>query len=225
MCGRYSVLDDVDELCFRFACPLPGFRLQPRYNAAPTQIMPVVTGGRQREMRQMRWGLIPRWAREGRMRNPLINARLETLNEKPAFKAALRYRRCLVPADGYYEWLPGKRGKIPYRVTVDSQKVFAMAGLWESWVGSEGNRVESFTIVTTDSVPAIAWLHDRMPLILPRHLEAAWIKGVEGNSPGSLRDWLGEMRPLDNLKTYPVSALVNSPKNDDSSILESVPEK
>lgn len=223
MCGRYSILDDVDELCERFACPLPGFVLRPRYNAAPTQIMPVVMGSAaQREMRLMRWGLIPSWAKDARIGSRLINARLETLVEKPAFKAALRNRRCLVPADGYYEWLPGERGKIPYRVIVKSQEVFAFAGLWESWVDPEGTPVESFTIVTAEPVPAVAWLHDRMPLILPRHMEEGWLKGAQDLSYAGIQDFLGQMCPLDSLEAYRVSTRVNSPKNDDISVLEKV---
>lgn len=221
MCGRYSILDDIDELCERFVCPDPGFTIKPRYNAAPTQNLPVVVNSRSgHELRMMRWGLIPHWAKDAKMGNRLINARIETLAEKPAFRAALRYRRCLVPADGYYEWFPGENAKVPHRVVGRSGEVFAFAGLWEQWSGTEGEDIQSFTIVTTEPIPNLAWLHNRMPLILPRHLEVFWLDGPDELSLEKLGAFLYQMRPSDELLSYPVSPRVNSPRNDDPSVIE-----
>jgi putative SOS response-associated peptidase YedK len=170
----------------------------------------------------MRWGLVPRWAREAKIGNRLINARIETVAEKPAFRSALRYRRCLVPADGYYEWFPAEKGKIPYRVMKKSREVFAFAGLWETWTDPQGADLETFTIITTEPVPAIAWLHNRMPLILPRHLEAVWLNGPEALNPEAIKALLYRLRPEDELEYYAVSTRVNSPSNDDSSVIEAV---
>ncbi len=221
MCGRYSILDDIDELCERFACPIPGFTVQPRYNAAPTQYLPiVVSGDTGNELRIMRWGLIPHWAKEAKIGSRLINARIETLAEKPAFRAALRYRRCLVPADGYYEWFPGEKGKVPHRVIGKDAKVFAFAGLWEKWSDPEGDEIQSFTIVTTEPVPNLAWLHNRMPLILPDHLEKTWLQGMQDFSPKTMVAFLHQMRPVDELQAFPVSTRVNSPRNDDPSVMQ-----
>ena len=223
MCGRYSILDDIDELCERFACPNPGFTMKPRYNAAPSQTLPVVIKSPEgNQLRMMRWGLVPRWAREAKIGNRLINARIETVAEKPAFRSALRYRRCLVPADGYYEWFPAEKGKIPYRVMKKSREVFAIAGLWETWTDPQGADLETFTIITTEPVPAIAWLHNRMPLILPRHLEAVWLNGPEALNPEAIKALLYRSRPEDELEYYAVSTRVNSPSNDDSSVIEAV---
>ena len=138
MCGRYSILDDIDELCERFACPNPGFTMKPRYNAAPSQTLPVVIKSPEgNQLRMMRWGLVPRWAREAKIGNRLINARIETVAEKPAFRSALRYRRCRVPADGYYEWFPAEKGKIPYRVMKNPEKCSLLPGCG-TWTDPQG---------------------------------------------------------------------------------------
>ena len=220
MCGRYSILDDIDDLCQRFACLNPGIESWPRYNVAPSQTVPVVVeDGRMRQIRLMRWGMIPYWAKDAKIGNRLINARIETLAEKPAFRGSLRRFRCLVPADSYYEWHPEASGKKPYRVVALSREVFSFAGLWDRWVDPQGTTISSFTIVTTDPVPEIAWLHNRMPLALPRSMEEKWLLGPEEGEEADIPKFLLEFVPRHDLTCYRVSTLVNSPAHDVPEVL------
>ncbi len=194
----------------------PARNLAPRYNIAPSQDAPVVRAaddGGARELAMLRWGLIPPWAKEAAIGNRMINARAETAAEKPSFRAAFKKRRCLVPADGFYEWkLEGTR-KQPYRVFLDGGGTLAFAGLWERWRGG-GETIESFAILTTDANPLLAPIHDRMPVILEPAAWPAWLE-VEGTPPEALAALLAPA-PDDALDAYPVSTRVNSPRNDDA---------
>lgn len=214
MCGRYSLTFIFEDLAEVFNAIVDSLAIPPRYNVAPTQEMPVITRQNgQNHLSLMRWGLVPYWAKDPSIGSRMINARRETLTEKPAFKAALTSRRCLIPADGYYEWqqFPGQRSKQPYRIVVPDRSVFSFAGLWESW-GNEQAKLNTFTIVTTEAGPEVAGIHDRMPLILPRNTEEMWLRGPQ---PGqTVGDFLDEIKPEHNLQAYPVSTLVNSPHHD-----------
>jgi putative SOS response-associated peptidase YedK len=164
----------------------------------------------------LRWGLIPSWAKDPAMGNRMINARAETVAEKPAYRRAFKKRRCLVPADGFFEWKKGegegtqKVPKTPFWIHRMDGKPFAMAGLWEKWTPGEGAPVYSFTIITTEAVPEIREIHPRMPVILPRSLHDRWLD--LRTSPGDLKDLLHPFG--DGLQAYPVAPLVNSPRND-----------
>ncbi len=227
MCGRYSITTAPEALRALFAFEgLPN--LAPRFNVAPTQSVPVVRREEDgsRQLAQLRWGLVPFWAKDLSIGAKMINARSETVAEKPAFRQAFAKRRCLVPADGFYEWQPGKSKKgpkQPFRIEFEGRQPFAFAGLWESWGSrSEGARIESVTIVTADANETLRPLHHRMPVIL---------------NPGSFQSWLApESRSEDllallkpypdqggsygDLSFYEVSTRLNKATNDDASLLE-----
>jgi putative SOS response-associated peptidase YedK len=195
----------------------PGWK--PRYNAAPTQRMPVVRiVDDKRELALLRWGLIPSWAKDPKIGNSLINARGETVAEKPAFRSAFKARRCLVLVDGFYEWrkLPGG-GKQPYRITMADGSPFAFAGLWERW--DKGDEpLETFTIITTTANELVVPIHDRMPVILDPADYDAWLESPDTAIPMALI----QPYPARRMSAYPVSTRVNSPRNDDAAVIERV---
>ncbi len=219
MCGRYSLTTPVDALraLFGFAGPPPN--LPARYNIAPTQEAPVVRRrgpGAARELALLRWGLVPSWADGPRTGYRMINARAETVARKPAFRAAFRRRRCLVPADGFYEWRAEGKRKQPYRVAFEDGAPFAFAGLWERWRGADGGEIESFAIVVTDANALLRPIHDRMPVILAPDDHEAWLTGEDGDAlSGLLRP-----HPGTGMIVYPVSPRVNDPRNDDRVCVE-----
>jgi putative SOS response-associated peptidase YedK len=202
--------------------PAPQEGLKPRFNAAPTDTMPVarLDSAGAREIAFMRWGLIPSWAKEARIGASMINARAESLTDKPAFRNAFRQRRCLVPADGFYEWigLPDGR-KQPFRIILRDSAPFSFAGIWESW-RQGGQVIESFAIVTCPANELMAKIHDRMPVILDRADYAAWLESKDTTIPNLLL----QPYPAEKMKAYPVSMRVNSVRNDDRSLIELVAE-
>jgi len=227
MCGRYSITTPVEAMRGLFGFAGPGLNLQPRYNAAPTQALPVVrrvdaAAGDDRELVLLPWGLVPPWAKDIKIAARLINARAETVAEKPSFRAAFRRRRCLVPADGFYEWKKGGGGgnKQPFRIRLPDGGPFAFAGLWEHWQPAGAEAVESFTIVTTEAASAIRDIHPRMPVILPPADYGPWL------DPAADADGLAALlRPYEAaLDAYPVATTVNSVRNDTPDCLEPVTE-
>lgn len=195
------------------------FDLQPRYNIAPGQDIPVVTrntGGR--EISAMRWGLIPHWAGDEKIGYKMINARAETVNEKPAFKSSFRRRRCLIPASGFYEWKRDGKVKQPVLITLPGQRLFAFAGIWEHWDAPDGRTVYSCSIITTEAAKKVAHIHNRMPVMLTGEKEyETWLSLDE---PPVLRHL---MQPYGGeLQIYPVSTRVNSPRDDDPGLIERV---
>ncbi len=178
MCGRYALHSSPEVVALQF-----GLRAAPawpaRYNIAPTQIAPIVravaTGGR--EMALARWGLIPSWARDMAMGARMNNARAETVAEKPAFRAAFRRRRCLVPVDGWYEWKAEDGRKQPYFLHLREGGLAALAGLWEEWISPDGSPLESYAVVTTEANAEAAAVHDRMPVVISREQQALWLEG------------------------------------------------
>ena len=219
MCGRYTITVDPGELAQRFNATLPPDPLQPRYNAAPSQNLPVLLNEGDRQIQMLKWGLIPHWAKNASDYN-LINARAETIEEKPSFRDALQKRRCLVLTDGFYEWRKTPDGKTPMRITLKSGEPFAFAGLWETWKDPDGNPLRTFTIITTTPNDLMATIHNRMPVILSRADENMWID----NMPG-VGAWRSLMRPYpaDLMTAYPVSAKVNSPANDTPAVMAPLP--
>ncbi len=219
MCGRYSLTTAPEALRRLFDFDTTP-NLQPRYNIAPTQSAPVVrpaaNGGR--ELAMLRWGLIPSWAKEASIGSKMINARSETVAEKPSFRSAFRHRRCLVPADGFYEWRRQGEIKQPYRIGMKDGDAFAFAGLWESWPGTDTDEaVETFTIITTEANRKLHPIHARMPVILAPDAYDAWLDAESG----SRDDALGLLRPFAEapMAFYRVSTRVNSPRNDDPDCL------
>lgn len=215
MCGRYTLTVELAELASRFGFAAGELAVQPRFNVAPTQGVLTVVGGRggqgaagERRAGLMRWGLIPAWAKDAGAGNPLINARAESLADKPSFRDALEWRRCLIPADGFYEWQVGGGPRRPWRVKLKSGEAFAFAGLWERWQGPGGEVVHSCAIVTTEANELLAAIHPRMPVLLARDREGAWLDG-------ELRDTeaLGTLLtayPAAEMELYRVSERVNT---------------
>ncbi len=214
MCGRFSQaqIAELDREVFEL---LSVPRLEPRYNIAPTQDAAVVRVGstQEREMVPLRWGLIPAWAKDPTIGNRMINARAETLAEKPAFKDAFAERRCLVPADGFYEWEKLRDRKQPHYVRVGGGQVFAFAGLWERWWDrASGEQRETFTIVTTEPNALLRPIHNRMPVIIAPESYGRWLD-PETRDPESLADLLVPYPP-ERMSAYPVSTYVNKPDNE-----------
>ena len=214
MCGRFTLRTSPGEVAevFEVAGPV---QLTLRYNIAPTQSIAAVrqTEAGARELALLRWGLIPSWAKDASIGSSLCNARAEGIATKPAFRAAFKRRRCLIPADGFYEWqkfAASPKQKQPYYITLD-EGLFAFAGLWEFWKGPEGG-VESCTLITTDPNELMAPIHDRMPVILPRAVWPVWLDAAV-EEPDVLTSLL-QPYPAERMRATPVSTLVNSAKNE-----------
>ena len=218
MCGRYTLATPLGELAeqFGFDGPLPDLR--PSYNVAPTQeVATVVEGGEGRRLEMSRWGLIPAWADDPGIGARMINARSETVAEKPSFKKAFKQRRCLIPADGFYEWRKENGGKQPYYIRTQSGRPFAFAGLWESW-SRNGEGIQSCTILTTGANDFLQEIHHRMPVILPPEVYDLWLDpGIR--EPDQLLPLLAQY-PGEAMEAYPVSRRVNSPSNNEPGCIE-----
>jgi putative SOS response-associated peptidase YedK len=223
MCGRFTLKTSPVELQDELELVLSdAVELLPRYNIAPSQPVAVVTNGRRREVELFRWGLIPGWAKDPRIGNRMINARAETLTEKPAFRVPLLERRCIVLADGFFEWRPDGRSRTPTYIQLESRRPFALAGLWDAWVKPDGEMLRTCTIVTTAPNEFMARYHNRMPAILPRDQIAGWLCREEKDVDAlmsMLRPWSGEP-----LEAHAVSSLVNDPATDSPECIERVPE-
>jgi len=214
MCGRYTLSSASEIVAEVFELTEPP-DLVPRYNIAPTQTAPVVlldgsTG--ERSLRPMRWGFIPSWAKDPKIGARMINARAETVAKKPSFRNAFRHWRCLVVADGFYEWTKSDNGKRPYHIRVRDGGPFAFAGLWTRWSTSGGANVDSYTIITTEPNELTATLHHRMPVILHQRDYAAWLdpeEHADATLAALLRPYASE-----GMEAYPVATLVNSPSHD-----------
>jgi putative SOS response-associated peptidase YedK len=220
MCGRYSFAIEDELIKERFGVTVRSAIYKARYNCAPSQDLAVITNDEPVKLNFFRWGLIPFWAKDVSIGYRMINAKAETITEKPSFRKAFHDRRCLVLSDGFYEWKKDKE-KIPYRITMKNGDPFAMAGIWEKWVSPDGEIIHSFSIITTTPNPLMEKIHDRMPVILPREDEQVWI----GDSGEAELQRLLKPFPAGLMKAYPVSRLVNSPKNDTPEILEPVGEE
>lgn len=183
----------------------------PRFNGAPGQDLAVITNSGPRRLSFFRWGLVPGWAKEDKIGYKMINARAETLLEKPSFSRPMKSRRCLVPADGFYEWRKGPyKQKTPFRITLKDKGIFAMAGLWESWKQADGTPLYTFTIITTTANAFMEGLHHRMPVILDRADEDTWLYS------GDMEELKLMLQPCPNewLRMYEVPKLVNHVQND-----------
>ena len=215
MCGRFSLAANLTIIAQRFGVLSPtaeSVAWTPHYNIPPTKTVVVVGDTGTRYLAQMRWGLIPSWAKDPAIGNRMINARAETLAVKPAFRVALRNRRCLVVADGFYEWQQRGRGKQPYRIVLKSGEPFGFGGLWDTWTSPEGEAIRTCTIVTTEANELLRPIHDRMPVILTPEAEGVWLD-PRIQEPARLLPLL-KPYPAIEMTTYPVSTRVNNPAND-----------
>ena len=220
MCGRYT-LSVTPEMLRTLVNVDASLNLQPRFNIAPTQMAPVVRPSDDgRRMDMLRWGLIPSWSKDKNIASKLINARGETVAQKPSFRDAYKKRRCLVPVDGFYEWRKEGEAKQPYRIGFRSGTPFVFAGLWESWTVPDGQEdagdvIETYTIVTTEANPKIAPIHHRMPVIVDPSDYDLWLTGAPDDAANVIRTF-----PPDEMAFYRVSTRVNNVRNDDESCIE-----
>ncbi|MCC5937216.1 MAG: SOS response-associated peptidase [Lunatimonas sp.] len=216
MCGRYSLAKSKTELEERFKAEMLE-PFQPRYNIAPTQLVPVITSDSPMGFSHFYWGITPEFARNKPVAQRFINARAETIRETASFKNSFRRKRCLVPADGFFEWKKmGKKIKIPYRFTLLDESLFAFAGIWDEYENTDGVIQHTFVLLTTTPNGMVNEVHDRMPVILDREVESTWL------NPSTPEDKLiSLLKPLSDEKmlSYTVSPLVNHVVNDSASVI------
>jgi putative SOS response-associated peptidase YedK len=225
MCGRYALYSDADTLAARFGLSAAA-DIRPRYNIAPSQEIPAIRcspadGGR--ALGWLRWGLVPPWAESLATGYSMINARAETVADKPAFLNAFRHRRCLIPADGYYEWQQTAGGKQPYYIHLEDRAPMAFAGLWETWRDPRGKPLESCAIIVIGANARLRAIHDRMPVILPPHAYERWL-APDSTDPAGLTELLLPY-PAEALEAYPIGTRVNNPGNEGPGCLEPLHER
>jgi putative SOS response-associated peptidase YedK len=223
MCGRFTLQHSPEEVAQRFAVQQTLFDFPQRYNIAPMQPVAVVTqnahGDGVRALEGYRWGLVPTWAKDDSIGSKMINARVETLSEKASFKHALKRRRCLIPADGFYEWKQEDKAKTPHYIHFRDNRLWAFAGLWEEWNGPGDAPLRTCTIITGPPNPLLATLHHRMAVILPPDLESVWL------DPGTdMEEALSLLKtfPDTELEAFPIGKRVGNVVNDDAGLIERV---
>ena len=218
MCGRFSFSPLTKVIEDRFDVKVDS-SYKPRYNCAPSQNLAVISNQDRGNLSFFRWGLIPFWARDIKIGYRMINAKAETITEKPSFKNPFKRKRCLVLSDGFFEWKRiNDKEKIPYRIVMKDNSLFSMAGIWDTWKNEKDEAIHSFSIITTGPNELMKNIHDRMPVILPREAEKTWL---DETPPAELLPLLCPF-PAGMMTAYPVSRLVNSPVNDRPEILEPV---
>lgn len=212
MCGRFTanVKKKGLEEEWNLAVP-PEFK--PRYNIAPSQLVGAIINQRPAELSMLRWGLIPSWANDSSAASKMINARVETLHEKPSFQKLVQQSRCLIPATSWFEWMHGKNGQ-PFRIGSANIPLFAFAGLWDVWKKPDGSELSTFTIITTAAAPAISHIHERMPLVLPKNIQQDWLQN--NISPFEAAQIAEQLE----FEFVPVSSMVNNTKNDSEELLK-----
>lgn len=218
MCGRYAFIKtNPNELKERFKLTKAPKQLKPRYNIAPSQDVPVILNESSKEISMARWGLIPNWAKEENTQYSMINAKAETITQKPAYRGPIKRKRCLIIADSFYEWQRTGNRKSPYRIMLKDEGLFAFAGIWDCW-NKSGPGIYSCSIITTAADGPIKDIHERMPVILPEEKEKMWLSDIE------IDDVLSLLKPYDEkrMAAYEISTLVNSPKNNTADVFAPV---
>ena len=220
MCGRYTQTKGPYDI--RLQLNIDEFlrEITPRYNISPGQRAPVIVNDGRVALRLMQWGLVPSWAKDPAIGNRMINARAETLTEKPSFKRLVGKRRCLVLTDGFYEWRREGKRKVPMRFVLKSREPFGFAGLWDSWRKPDGNELQSYTIITTQANELLKPIHGRMPVILDKPAQMAWLD-PDVTEPKIVTALLQPF-PSELMEGYDVSTLVNSPANDRPECIEAL---
>jgi putative SOS response-associated peptidase YedK len=223
MCGRFTITVSWDELILRFLLDSRPGKYQPRYNAAPGQWIPAILGTDRREaswnrIGELRWGLVPSWASDDRAGAKMLNIRSETVSEKPAFRRLLQRKRCLIPADGFYEWKGSGRQKQPYRFLLRSGEPFGMAALYDTWAASDGSKLHTCTILTTNANELVSEVHHRMPVILSPEGEKLWLdRDIQTSS-----ELTSLLQPYasDRMRSYEVDSKVGSVRWDEPACIE-----
>lgn len=224
MCGRSSLTKTEKELEERFNSTfysedLERYNPLPNFNVAPSHHHPVITNMDPNHFMPLRWGLIPFWAKDERIAYKMINARLETITEKPAYRNAVEKRRCIIPFDGFYEWKRDGKQKIPYRICTTNTEIFSVAGIWEQWKSPSGEDVFSFSVITRSPNEMMEKIHDRMPAILLPEQERLWINN-ELNTDEALS--LLEPYPSEFMEAYQVSTRVGNVRNNDPELIQAI---
>lgn len=220
MCGRFTLTVSLEALMEYYRIEDPALiEHTARFNVSPSQmVIAVVHDGQKNRIGKLKWGLVPSWAKDEK--TAITNARAESLLQKPAFRVPFERKRCIIPADSFYEWKKTETGKQPMRIMLTSQKLFSLAGLYDSWISPDGRKVSSCTIITTSPNSLMAGIHDRMPVILHPEDEAVWLNRSLQDPKPLLR--LLRPFPAEEMKAYPVSPLVGNAKNDVPACIEEV---
>ena len=218
MCGRFAQFTVLENLETRFPIDTVCCEITPSYNVAPSQDVLTIIRRKENQLLKFHWGLVPFWAKDIKKSAKPINARVETASEKPSFKAAFKYRRCLILADGFYEWEKTGTGKQPWFLTLPEKTPFAFAGLWDAWTGEDGSVFHSCAILTTAASRSIRDIHHRMPIILDPVAYTEWLN-PDNQDASRLKDLLKE-QTVKIFTSYPVSSHVNSPRNNDPKCIE-----
>ncbi|MCC3358760.1 SOS response-associated peptidase [Bacillus sp. REN16] len=222
MCGRFTLFAEFDDIMERFGieAAIPGESYSPNYNVAPSHsVLSVINDGKKNRLGYLRWGLIPPWAKDEKIGYKMINARAETLAEKPSYRNAYKKKRCLIIADSFYEWKRHEdKSKTPMRIKLKSNEMFAMAGLWERWNSPNGESIFSCSVITTTPNELVQDIHDRMPVILKPEDEKFWLDPSNENT-NDLNDLLRPF-PMELMEAYEVSSEVNSPKNNSPNLIQ-----
>jgi putative SOS response-associated peptidase YedK len=237
MCGRYTIAHSTEEILERFDVlaelmatdggPFAATSVQANYNVAPTNVVPIIRTRKTesdeqfRVLENVKWGLIPFWVKDLRANKPFINARAESLLEKPFFKKLFARHRCIIPADGFYEWMKEGKTKTPMRIGVAGQELFGLAGIWDDWRTPDGEVIRTCAIITTTNNELLRPVHNRMPVILPPDLEALWLN-PDVEDPALLAQVLAPY-PDELMQMYPVSSLVNSVANNSELLIKRLP--
>lgn len=213
MCGRFSLVAPLKEIALRFDARTVEDQWKPRYNIAPGQpVLTVISEKEKNSLVFMTFGFIPHWAKQKSTGYTMINAKAETIAEKPSYRESFKHKRCIIPADGFYEWEQTDEGKQPYRFTLKGDTLFGFAGIWDTWTDPEGHSRNTLAIITTEGNTLTKKLHDRMPVILKRKDEAAWLD-PSLTEPDKLAPLLVPY-PAKEMEMYPVSSKMNSWRHD-----------
>ncbi|CAH1216211.1 SOS response-associated peptidase [Paenibacillus sp. JJ-223] len=221
MCGRFTIIDPIEEIMDRYMAAITdGFEYKPNYNAAPMQYIPTIIGSSNgNRLGYLRWGLVPSWADDQKIGNKMINARAETLAEKPAFRRLISSKRCIVPCSGFYEWKKVGSGKQPMRILMKDESIFSLAGLYDTWTDPDGNKLSTCAIITTEPNSLMADIHNRMPVILRPEDESEWL-----NKDSDKDSVLGLLRPYpaDEMRAYKVDFAVGNVRNNNGELIKEV---
>jgi len=216
MCGRAVIISPIEVIAEEFNIDNPQMTVKPNYNISPSQNMLVIIKQESRKLMTCKWGFIPSWAKDPAIGHKMINARAETIASKPAFRSAYKKQRCLIVADGFYEWEKTEKGKTPYYIHLKSGRPFGLAGIYNRWVADNGEGILTCSIITTNANELISPVHDRMPVIIPKDSIDAWLSD-EANPSTMLRPY-----PSEAMDLYQISTRVNDPKHNSPDLLEPV---
>ncbi|MGE6576246.1 SOS response-associated peptidase [Paenibacillus xylanexedens] len=222
MCGRFTITDPLDAIMERYYASIAdGFEYRPNYNAAPMQYIPTIIGSKDgNRLGSLRWGLVPVWAKDDKIGNKMINARAETLAEKPAFKRLISTKRCIIPTNGFYEWRKEDSAKQPMRILMKDDRLFSLAGLYDTWTDPDGNKLSTCTIITTEPNSLMEDIHNRMPVILRPEDEAEWL----GRDNDDVQSLLGLLKPYEAsaMRAYEVPKEVGNVENNNEGLLKDI---